>query len=164
MSNDVTTDRSVVAMPDITMPTTRVDQPAATTAAPTVRGTGRFDPGRESMSVDDAAWYRPGDGLEGMDDLEWLLWLLVAVSLVGDVVTTVVGLQLGLAESNPVARAAIDGWGVAGMLALKAGAIAVGLVCRSLLEPAYRPIVPAGLAVPWLIAVLINCYMITMVA
>ncbi|WIV68096.1 DUF5658 family protein [Natrialbaceae archaeon AArc-T1-2] len=116
------------------------------------------------MSVDDANWVRRlDDGFDGMTDLEWYLWLLVAISLVGDVVTTFVGLHLGLAESNPIARAAIDGWGLAGMLALKAGAVGVGLACRSLLEPAYRPIVPAGLALPWLVAVVVNMTLISTV-
>ncbi|EMA40053.1 DUF5658 family protein [Halobiforma nitratireducens] len=96
--------------------------------------------------------------------LERLLWVLVGLSLVGDVVTTFVGLHLGLAESNPVARSAIDGYGLAGMLALKAFAIGVGLVCRPLLPRVYRPIVPAGLALPWTVAVVINLALITAVA
>ncbi|RQH00033.1 DUF5658 family protein [Natrarchaeobius oligotrophus] len=96
-------------------------------------------------------------------DLERLLWVLVAVSLIGDIVTTFVGLHLGLAESNPIARSAIEGYGLAGMLALKAFAVAVGLLCRPLLPAAYRPIVPAGLAVPWVLAVCINLYMISLV-
>ncbi|ELY60679.1 DUF5658 family protein [Natronolimnohabitans innermongolicus] len=94
--------------------------------------------------------------------LERALWVLVALSLIGDVVTTFVGLHLGLAESNPVARSAIEGYGLLGMLVLKALAIGVGLVCRPLLPEAYRPIVPAGLALPWTIAVFINLYMISM--
>ncbi|ELY43168.1 MULTISPECIES: DUF5658 family protein [Natronorubrum] len=93
--------------------------------------------------------------------LERLLWVLVALSLVGDIVTTFVGLHLGLAESNPVARSAIEGYGLAGMLALKGIAVAIGLICRPMLPPAYRPIVPAGLALPWTAAVCINVYMIS---
>ncbi len=96
-------------------------------------------------------------------DLERTLWVLVALSLVGDLVTTFVGLQLGLTESNPVARGAMDAVGMAGLLALKAGAIAVALGCRSLLPDTYRPIVPAALAVPWTAAVGINLYAIAAV-
>ncbi|RQG97310.1 DUF5658 family protein [Natrarchaeobius chitinivorans] len=96
-------------------------------------------------------------------DLERLLWVLVAVSLVGDVVTTFVGLHLGLAESNPIARSAIEGYGLAGMLVLKGLAVGIALACRPLLPEEYRPIVPAGLAIPWLAAVCINVYMISMV-
>ena len=95
--------------------------------------------------------------------LERALWVLVAFSLVGDVVTTFAGLHLGLAESNPIARSAIDGYGLAGMLALKAFAVGVGLACRPILPDAYKPIVPAGLAIPWTIAVGINLYMISSV-
>jgi hypothetical protein len=95
--------------------------------------------------------------------LERVLWVLVAASLIGDVATTFVGLQLGLAESNPVARGAIYSYGLAGMLALKAFAVGVALACRPLLPQAYRAIVPAGLAFPWTVAVFINLYMISTV-
>lgn len=105
--------------------------------------------------------YLPGDVTPG--DLERLLWVVVVVALIADVVTTFVGLNLGLSESNPAARGAIEDHGVAGMLALKAGAVTVGLVCRPLLEQPYRPIVPAGLAAPWLTAAILNVYMISTV-
>ena len=137
-----------------------------TIALPTVDGSdpdARFDSGGEPMSSDGA--YRrvelPGD-LSPVA-LERALWGVVALSLIGDIATTFVGLRLGLAESNPVARGVIDGYGMAGMLVLKGLAIGVGLVCRPLLPAAYRPIVPAGLAAPWAIAVCINLYMISTV-
>ncbi len=97
------------------------------------------------------------------DGLERVLWGVVALSLIGDVVTTVVGLHFGLAEANPIARGAVDGWGVVGLFALKAGAVGIGLCCRPLLEPAYRPIVPAGLAIPWTVATVANVYTISTV-
>ncbi|WP_160067226.1 DUF5658 family protein [Natronorubrum halalkaliphilum] len=114
------------------------------------------------MSSDSAhlRYQLPGDITPAA--LERFCWVLVGLSLVGDIVTTFVGLHLGLAESNPVARSAIEGYGLAGMLALKALAIGVGLVCRPMLPKAYRPIVPAGLAIPWTIAVFINLYMISL--
>jgi len=96
-------------------------------------------------------------------DVERLLWVLVGLSLVGDIVTTFVGLHLGLSESNPIARSVIHSYGVVGMLVLKGLAVGVGLVCRPLLPKAYRAIVPAGLAVPWTAAVFINIYMISTV-
>ncbi len=96
-------------------------------------------------------------------DLERLCWALVALSLIADVATTFVGLHLGLAESNPAARGAIERYGVAGMLGLKAFAIGVALACRPLLEREYRAIVPAGLAVPWLAAAVLNAYTISTV-
>lgn len=100
-------------------------------------------------------------GIRDADGIERALWALVVLSLIGDIVTTFAGLHLGLTESNPVARTAIEGWGVVGMLALKALAVGVALCCRPLLPPAYRPVVPAGLALPWAFAVVVNCYMIT---
>lgn len=93
--------------------------------------------------------------------LERLLWIVVAISLVADVVTTFVGLRLGLTESNPVARRAIEAYGPAGLLALKGGAIALGVACRPLLPRAQRAIVPAGLAAPWTIAVGVNLVLIS---
>lgn len=95
--------------------------------------------------------------------LERALWLLVGLSLAGDVVTTFVGLQLGLTESNPIARNVIYSYGLVGMLALKGAAVGVGLACRPLLPQLYRVIVPAGLAIPWTVAVGINLYMISRV-
>ncbi len=124
----------------------------------------RFDPGRERMGLDAnrGHWYQRVDQeLEAMGDLEWTLWIVVAVALVGDVVTTFVGLHLGLAESNPIARAAINGWGLVGMLVLKAFAVGVALCCRPLLPREFQLVVPAGLAVPWLVAVVINLVMIS---
>ncbi|MFC3956823.1 DUF5658 family protein [Halovivax cerinus] len=96
-------------------------------------------------------------------DTERVLWGVVVVVLVGDVVTTIVGLHLGLSESNPIARSAIDGWGVVGMLALKAGAVAIAVACRGLVAPAYRSIVPAALALPWGAAAIVNLYMLSLV-
>lgn len=95
--------------------------------------------------------------------LERLLWVLVACSLVGDLATTFLGLHLGLSESNPVARGVIDGYGFVGMLVLKGFAVGVALCCRPLLPKFYRPIVPAGLALPWTVAVCINLYLISVI-
>ncbi|ELY70599.1 DUF5658 family protein [Natronobacterium gregoryi] len=115
------------------------------------------------MSFDDPA-VRLGQAID-IDPvrLERLLWALVALSLLGDVVTTFVGLHLGLAESNPVARSAISGYGLAGMLGLKAFAVGLGLACRPLLPCTYRAVVPAGLALPWTLATCNNLVLISTV-
>lgn len=94
---------------------------------------------------------------------ERLLWGLVGLSLIGDIATTLVGLQAGLYESNPVARTVIHSYGIVGMVALKAAAVAIGLACRPLLPRAYRAVIPAGIALPWTAAALVNLYMITVV-
>ncbi len=117
------------------------------------------------MRTDGVNWSRYLEGgFERMGGLERALWVVVVLALVGDVVTTFVGLHLGLVESNPIARGAIEGWGLPGMLVLKAFAVGVALCCRPLLPRAYRPIIPAGLALPWLLAVVINLYMISTVS
>lgn len=138
-----------------------MDPSNASDPLPTVDAHRRFDSGGESMSSDGAYLrYRLPVDITPVT-LERALWIFVGLSLVGDVATTFVGLQLGLAESNPVARGAIEGYGLAGMVALKGVAIGVGLVCRPMLPASYRPIVPAGLALPWVAAVCINGYMIS---
>ncbi|WP_265111002.1 DUF5658 family protein [Halosolutus halophilus] len=115
------------------------------------------------MSYDGASLRRRLPGEVTPVELERVLWIVVGLSLVGDVVTTFVGLHLGLSESNPIARGAISSHGLAGMLALKGVAIGVGLLCRPLLPAAYRAVVPAGLALPWAVAVCVNVYMIATV-
>ena len=115
------------------------------------------------MSSEGAAPFRHLPRDVTSSDLERLLWVVVALALIADIVTTFVGLNLGLSESNPAARSAIEDHGVVGMLALKAVAVTVGLICRPLLEQPYRPIVPAGLAAPWLLAATLNAYMISTV-
>ncbi len=123
----------------------------------------RFDPGGEPMSSE-GAWLRLRPiGEVTSVDLERLLWGVVGFALIADIATTFVGLHLGLSESNPAARGAIEGYGIAGMLALKGFAIGIGLGCRLLLDRQYRPIVPAGLAVPWLLAAILNVYTISAV-
>ncbi len=95
--------------------------------------------------------------------LEHVLWLAVALALVGDIATTLLGLHLGLVESNPIASGAIAAGGLPVMVALKAGAVGVGLACRPLLPRAYAPVVPACLAGPWLCATAYNLYLLSIV-
>ncbi|WP_321113035.1 DUF5658 family protein [Halorussus salinisoli] len=116
------------------------------------------------MSSDGRHWptlTRTGDGrltapLAGIDGWERTLWILVGVALVGDLLTTYYGLRIGLSESNPVARTAIDQFGFSAMVGMKLFAVGVGVVCRQLLPDRHGLLVPAGLAVPWTAAVVIN--------
>lgn len=116
------------------------------------------------MSSDGRHWPTPtrtGDrrltpALADIEGVERLLWLLVVVGLVGDLLTTYYGLRLGLAESNPVARAAMQQLGFGALVGLKLFAVGVGLLCRQLLPERHVALVPAGLAVPWLAAVVVN--------
>jgi hypothetical protein len=101
--------------------------------------------------------------LAGIDGWERTLWILVGVALVGDLLTTYYGLKIGLTESNPIARAAIERFGFAAMVALKLFAVGVGVGCRRLLPDEHGLLVPAGLAVPWMGAVVINLSLYAMV-
>ena len=84
------------------------------------------------------------------------LWFAVVAAMLVDVTLTVHGLTLGLTEVNPVARATIDAAGVLGLYALKAGSLAVGGCCRLAVKDRYGAVVPVGLGVPSLIAVVVN--------
>ncbi|GAA0198306.1 DUF5658 family protein [Haladaptatus pallidirubidus] len=88
--------------------------------------------------------------------LERILWFVVVLALVGDLLTTYIGLRTGLTESNPIARGALAEFGFAALLGLKAFSLAVGFACRPLLPREYVALIPAGLALPWTIAVFVN--------
>lgn len=84
------------------------------------------------------------------------LWALAAVALVGDLLLTYHGLEQGLREANPVARAAVDRYGYAALGALKAGAVGVAVAGRLAMPRRYGAVVPLALAAPWTAAVLLN--------
>jgi len=80
-------------------------------------------------------------------------WTLVCVGLVLDVATTTVGLSRGLVESNPIVRGVMVHLGPLGaMVALKGVVFVVGVAAWSRCPAPYRYLVPAGMAVPWLLA------------
>ncbi len=92
------------------------------------------------------------------------LWVLVLLAALADVLLTYHGLQIGLTEANPVARGAIEGYGYWTMLALKGGALAVGVACWVALPDRFSPVIPLGLAIPWVVASLINLTLILVVS
>jgi len=102
-----------------------------------------------------------GDGLDAIATLTttyatWL-WVAAMATLVADSALTVYGLRLGLTEVNPVAAGLIADVGVVGALALlKAGAVAVAVVGWVVMPADYRGLVPAGLALPWAFASVVN--------
>lgn len=112
--------------------------------------------GRYWSTLPRAGHRRVSEAMADVSATERLLWALVAVALVGDLLTTYYGLRLGLTESNPVARSAIQQFGFGAMVGLKLGAVGVGLGCRRLLTGRHVLLVPAGLAVPWLVAAVVN--------
>ena len=88
---------------------------------------------------------------------ERTLWIVVAVGLVADTLLTYYGLRAGMYELNPVIRASIGMLGLlAGILAVKLIAVLTGLCLRRRVRSSFAPIVPAVLAIPWLVGAAIN--------
>lgn len=88
------------------------------------------------------------------------LWFVALSAMLVDVTLTVHGLNLGLSEQNPVARAALETAGAVGLYLLKAGAVLTGLCCRALLPSSWTVIVPLALAIPSVLAVGANATLI----
>jgi hypothetical protein len=89
------------------------------------------------------------------------LWGLVAVSFVLDIGLTYHGLELGLKESNPVARHFFTVFGVIESMVLMKGVVVVmALVAWVSVPDRYRPVIPIGVALPWLVASVINISLI----
>jgi hypothetical protein len=88
------------------------------------------------------------------------LWLLVVVTMLADVPLTMYGLQLGLTEMNPVARTAIEVAGALGLYMLELVALSIGLGCTLLVPQRYTALVPLGLALPSVFAVVVNSLLI----
>ncbi|GAB3680944.1 hypothetical protein GCM10028857_04430 [Salinarchaeum chitinilyticum] len=91
------------------------------------------------------------------------LWFGVTLALFADVVTTLLGFQAGLAEGNPVVASAIDGFGVAGFLTIKAGALVLAYGVR-VAFPRYRVAIPLGIALPWMAVAITNTALLLAVA
>ncbi|EMA26162.1 MULTISPECIES: DUF5658 family protein [Haloarcula] len=94
--------------------------------------------------------------LDELAAVERELWLVVAVTLIVDVWLTHIGLQHGLHEGNPVMRAAIETFGIAVLGLTKIGVLGLAGLTRQLLSDQRGVVVPLGLALPWVAAVVIN--------
>lgn len=98
--------------------------------------------------------------IESVLEAERELWGLVIAAMLIDVTLTVHGLQIGLRELNPVAVEVIEMAGAVGLYLMKGGALLVGLCCRPLLPSRYTALIPLGLAIPSLFAVIHNSVLI----
>ena len=94
--------------------------------------------------------------LDELAAVERELWLVVAVTLIVDVWLTHIGLQHGLHEGNPVMRAAIETFGIAVLGLTKIAVLGLAGLTRQLLNDQRGVVVPLGLALPWVAAVVIN--------
>lgn len=88
------------------------------------------------------------------------LWVLAVLTMFVDVTLTLLGLQLGLKEMNPIGRSALDTVGAPGLYGIKVGAVGVGVCGRQLLFDRLTAIVPLALLIPTLVAVAINSVLI----
>ncbi|WP_331232456.1 DUF5658 family protein [Natronorarus salvus] len=95
---------------------------------------------------------------------ERALWAVVVLAAIADILLTYHGLQIGLTEANPVARGAIEGYGYWTMVALKGGALTIGVACWAVLPDRFSPVIPLGLAIPWVVASAINLTLILLVS
>lgn len=105
-----------------------------------------------------------GEGVATVRPGEWWLWGLALGATVLDIVTTVVGLSVGLRESNPFAVGLMHSLGpLPAMILLKALVLSVGVVAWVTLPERYRAVIPLGLALPWLVAGFSNTALILFV-
>lgn len=84
------------------------------------------------------------------------LCALGVVMVLGDLVTTVYGLELGLREQNPFVVAMLGRFGVAGLVGLKLAAVSWVAIIWGLLGRRYGIAAMAGLTIPQGIAVVLN--------
>ncbi len=128
---------------------------------------------RELLEVSDSStsWFPSETELTGsphpllqlLTRYERELWFMTLSAMLIDITLTVHGLQLGLRELNPVARAALDSVGVLGLYGLKICALLFGVVAVQIIPNRYSPLVPLGLAIPSVMAVAINTTVIAYV-
>jgi uncharacterized membrane protein len=85
-----------------------------------------------------------------------VLWTVVILASLFDVVTTMVGLGVGLAEGNAVARAFIDTYGAPGIGLLKFSALVLVVTLWALFDDHRATVVLAVFAVVSLVVVALN--------
>ena len=113
-----------------------------------------------------ARWLVGAERLLGDRRTDATLWTVLVVATGVDVALTAHGIANGLAEGNPIAHLVAGAAGVgpvAGVAALKLGALAVGAVCWLALPPRPATVVPFGLAVPTVAAVCNNLVLVALV-
>lgn len=90
-----------------------------------------------------------------------LTWYLLGVVGVLDIVSTYVGLSVGLVERNPIAQSLIAWAGMYGLLLLKLAVIlCMLLLTREFVPKQYQNIPPIVVSVIWTVAVVSNTYLI----
>lgn len=85
-----------------------------------------------------------------------ILWIVGIVAIVGDLVTTIYGLQIGLSERNPFVASVLAQYGLAGLVGLKLLVVVWITVIWRVLSRRYAIAAMAGLALPQAVAVVLN--------
>lgn len=80
--------------------------------------------------------------------------------MIFDIGLTIYGLESGLIERNPIAVVGMEMFGYAVLAFLKVPAILLGLIGWAILSPSLRRLNLIGLALPWVLAVLTNTWLI----
>lgn len=120
---------------------------------------------RTDGGVPGGRWLVAAERLLGDPRADAALWAALVAATVADVGLTAYGVSRGLAEGNPVVHAVAGAAGVgpvAGVAALKVGALAAGVVCWVGLPPRRATVVPFGLAVPTVAAVCNNLVLVAL--
>ncbi|WP_153553948.1 DUF5658 family protein [Halomicrobium sp. LC1Hm] len=90
-----------------------------------------------------------------LSTVELELWLVALSALTLDVILTYVGLQSGFSEGNPIMGYAFEHVGFAVLGLVKVVVLGTAGLAREL-RPEYGPVIPLGLALPWLAASVVN--------
>lgn len=120
---------------------------------------------RDRLDLSDvrAALASRGERLRSeLSEVEDWLWLIVLATLTLDIWLTYTGLQRGLAEGNPLLGPAMEAAGFAVLGLTKAVVLGFAGFYREL-RPELGPVIPLGLALPWLAAVVVNGILIFLV-
>jgi|GEM_PF-2543815 len=121
----------------------------------------RQGPDGPSSASDEDSWARRQLARRS-SGIERALWLVVLLAMAADVALTHVGRQVGLVELNPIARDALQTHGVLGLVALKGVALVLGAVLWAVFPRRYTALVPLGLALPTIPAVVSNVAVISL--
>ena len=99
-------------------------------------------------------------GLPAPEPVDVYLWMLVLTGMSLDIGLTVYGLEHGLIEQNPIAVFGMAIFGYAVLAFLKVPALLLGLVGWAVLSVEWRRLNLVGLALPWILAILTNSWLL----
>lgn len=88
-------------------------------------------------------------------------WIVVSIAGIADLLSTKIGLSVGLSEQNPLGKALLEAGGISGLATLK---ISVGILvfalCIHFIPDEYRYLGPAIVSILWFSAAGFNTFLI----